>query len=162
MTGISFDFALRVIGIGIATATATPVGAANPLIGTWTLDLQHSHFPEAPPKYYRETYRARSPDKIEIVVSTAEAAGPSTVRTFVFPTVGGVAVERSDVPPAGETFIETALSSREWVMTYMMNGREAGTIVKHISADGRTMREIERYVDEKGKWVEGDHLLRRQ
>jgi hypothetical protein len=115
----------------------------DPIIGTWKLNLSKSQLPQLPglPKEQTETYREASPGRIELALSRLSGDGVPANVTLVWPSTGGVVEYQQGSGPKGELLIETLVAPGEWLVTYMQDGRQYGTLRKVVSADGKTMRE---------------------
>ena len=78
----------------LLAALASSAMAADPIIGTWKLDVSRSKF--APngfkvPKEQSEVYREKGAGQIELTFKRIETDGSSTSLTIAFPAQGGAA-----------------------------------------------------------------------
>lgn len=148
---------------GAVAGIAQPRSAADPIVGTWKLNLAKSKFPPGMPgipKSQTESYRQAANGQLELVFSRV-IDGPADEITLVWPAAGGAVTLRSGTRPPGETLIETRLAPGDWLVTYMMKGEQYGTMRKTVSADRKTMRQTFNGVVE-GKPLEIVAVLDRQ
>jgi len=122
-----------------AAAMLTPLRAADPITGDWTLDVGSSKFVGPAPKEQIETYRELASRDIEFVLTRVQQNGSSTSTTLTWPAAGGAVHDSGGVQPKGWTAVETLLGPGDWLVTQMMNGKQLSTIHKVISQDGKTM-----------------------
>jgi hypothetical protein len=132
-----------------ALGLASSLWAADPLIGTWKLNVEKSKFPPGYPtipKEQTETYRELSNDQIELTYQNVEKDGSSTLLIETYPIQGGMAnVEKGDVP---YSFVQTRIAQDEWMVTYLRDGKQVGTRHKKISKDGNTLIQTISFNDE--------------
>ena len=67
--------------------------AADPIIGTWKLNIEKSKFPpnDTPPKEQTETYRELNGDQIELTWKNIDRDGSSSLTVMTYPIQGGAA-----------------------------------------------------------------------
>jgi hypothetical protein len=127
--------------------------AADPLIGTWILNIDRSKFPPnfpSIPKEQTETYRELSNDQIELTYQNVEKDGSSTLLVETYPIQGGMAkVQKGDSP---YSFVQTRIGQDEWLVTYLRDGKQVGTRHKNISKDGNTLSQTISFNDEGMKF----------
>lgn len=142
--------------------------AADPIIGTWKLNIAKSQFSSAKhsmldltaPKKQTEVYRESEPGQIELTWTNTASNGSSTTLVFTYPIQGGaVKVEPSDTPI---TWVQLRVSQREWYATYLFEGKQLMTRHKVISRDGKIMQQTLRGVDDRGKPFEVLLVLEKQ
>ena len=123
--------------------------AADPIIGTWKLNIEESKFsPDSStiPKEQTETYREQSGDQIELTYQNVNMDGSSTLLVVTYPIQGGMAkVQKGDTP---YSFVQTRIAQDEWIVTYLRNGKQVGTRHKKISKDGKTLHQTISFNDE--------------
>jgi hypothetical protein len=149
---------LRLAGLGMA---------ADPIIGTWRLNLSQSKFSAAPsemvdprPKLQIETYREIE-DRIEVSGTVTRLDGSSTSGQLSWPKQGGlVKVENAAVSDL--SIVEVLLAPGQWLVITMRDGRQVGTRRKVISKDGKTMRQTVRSFTPDGKPIEQVEVYDRQ
>jgi hypothetical protein len=155
-------FVKKVIGLSVLIMTATPAIAADPIAGTWKLDVGSSKFAIPPPKEQIEVYTELASGEIEMVLTRAPSDGKSTSTKLTWPATGGVVQDPTGTQPKGETLVETSLGPGEWYVTYLRNGKQYLTMHKVISQDGQSMRQTIKGLDPQGRPAEQIQVLRRQ
>lgn len=141
-------------------ALAQPAKNADALLGTWKLDVSKSTFSgiEAPRELV-ETYRELANGEIERTVTGIGADGSvDPVVRMTWPRRGGV-INGFNAP---ETFIETYIGPGEWLVTTLLDGVQVSTRHKVVAADGRTMTQAYRGIDQHGKPISSDQVWIRQ
>ena len=127
--------------------------AADPLIGTWILNIDRSKFPPnfpSIPKEQTETYRELSNDQIELTYQNVDQDGSSSLLIETYSMQGGIAkVQKGDSP---YSFAQTRIAQDEWIVTYLRDGKQVGTRHKKISKDGNTLRQTISFNDEGMKF----------
>jgi hypothetical protein len=127
--------------------------AADPLIGTWILNIDRSKFPPnfpSIPKEQTETYRELSNDQIELTYQNVDQDGSSSLLIETYSMQGGIAkVQKGDSP---YSFVQTRIAQDEWIVTYLRDGKQVGTRHKKISKDGNTLRQTISFNDEGMKF----------
>jgi hypothetical protein len=136
---------LAVIGL-----TST-VWAADPIIGTWKLNLGESKFPptELMPKERTEVYRDLGVNQMEFTATGTEANGSPISFKATWPVQGGTV----DILQGGDektSYIETLIEPGNWYVTVLQNGKQTGVIHKTFSEDGKRMRQTYRGTDAQG------------
>ena len=126
-----FVGALLVIG----TVTAAP--AADPVIGTWKLNLSKSTFSPGPgPKSQTRTY-AESAQGVTLTLKTTTAQGKETTMALTFKDDG------KPYPVTGTPDFDTVTVKRVDALTIhstqMKGGAPVGTGVRTVSKDGKTL-----------------------
>jgi hypothetical protein len=116
--------------------------AADPIIGTWKLNIAKSVIIQTDLKERTEAYREIEGDQIE------RSSGPFVTHTW--PRQGGMA--KIQFPGSeGITFVQTLIAPGEWYVTTMRNGKQISVRHKVISKDGKTMTQTYRGTDSEGK-----------
>lgn len=154
--------AIAIGTLGTMIMIATPAIAADPIVGTWKLDVESSKFAIPPPKEQIEVYTELASGEIEMVLTRTQSDGKSTSTKLRWPATGGVVQDPAGAQPKGETLVETLLGPGEWYVTYLRNGKQYLTMHKMISQDGQTMRQTIRGLDPQGRPAEQIQVLRRQ
>lgn len=142
--------------------TLTQASAADPIVGTWKLDVGSSKFVLPPPKEQTEVYRELASGDIEMVLTRVQSDGNSTSITLTWPSTGGAVHDPDGHLRKGETIVETLLGPGEWFVTYMKDGKQYLTMHKLISPDGKTMRQTIKGLDPQGHPAEQIQELRQQ
>jgi hypothetical protein len=115
---------------------------ADPIIGTWKLNIAKSKNLPADLKERTETYREIEGDQIE------RSSGP--FGKLSWPQQGGsVKIQ----PPSSEgiTYVQTLIAPGEWYVTTMRDGKQISVRHKVISKDGKTMTQTYKGTDPEGK-----------
>jgi hypothetical protein len=141
--------------------------AADPIIGTWRLNLSQSKFSPSPsemldprPKLHIETYREIE-DRIEGSGTVTRLDGSSTSGKLSWPKQGG-AVKVENAAVSDLSIVEALLAPGEWLVITMRDGRQVGTRRKVISKDGKTMRQTVRTFAADGQPIEQVEVYDRQ
>jgi hypothetical protein len=150
---------LQILGGGLALM---PLRAADPITGTWKLDVRKSNFVERPPKEQTETYRELASGDLEMVLTRTQQDGASTIVTLTWPALGGAVHDPASALPKGEAIIETLLGPGNWIAIFLTDGKQQTTMHKVITSDGRTMVQTFKTVDPHGRPGEQVQVLRRQ
>ena len=144
-------FLLAVFGL------AGSLWAADPIVGTWKLNLKKSKIsPNGPaiqkeqiPKEMTETYRELSNGRIELTVKDTAIDGSSEMSVFTYPIQGGIVeVKNGDT---SRSYVQTRIAPGEWYVTVLEDGKQIRTRHKKISKDGKTMRQTYRGLYYEGK-----------
>ena len=138
------------------------VWATDPIIGTWKLNIEKSKFPstQAAPKEQTETYRELDDGQIELTYQNIEKDGSSTLLVETYPVQGGMAkVLKSDFP---FSFVQTRIAQDEWLVTYLIDGKQFITRHKKISKDGKTLVQTIKGIDNDGQPIDVLLILEKQ
>ncbi|MEP6918705.1 MAG: hypothetical protein ABJC89_23905 [Acidobacteriota bacterium] len=145
-------WAAVIIGVGLVVATSVRAGAqaADPLIGTWTLDPAQSKFSQGTgPKSLVLTFES-TPDGLKYLSDLVAPDGQTSREAFTAKTDG------KDYPVAGLPFDTVAMSTQGNVRTRV--DKKAGKVVMTyngtLSADGRTLTVHQTGVDQQGQAVD--------
>jgi hypothetical protein len=150
---------IEVLGMAMTTI---PAMAADPIIGTWKLDVGSSEFVLPPPKEQTEVYKELASGEIGLVLTRVQSDGGATSTQLTWPASGGAVHDPDGHLPKGETIVETLLGPGEWLVTYMRNGKQYLMMHKVISQEGKTMRQTIKGLDPQGRPAEQVQVLRRQ
>ena len=123
--------------VSVIVCTATLLWAADPVVGTWTLNLAKSRFSPGPaPKEETRVYEAQG-EGIKVTVRTVAADGHSTTVLISanydgkdYPVTGSSAYDAIELKKITDQIAEATL---------MHAGRTVATARREISDDGRTM-----------------------
>jgi hypothetical protein len=150
-------------------ALAGSLWAAEPITGTWKLNVAKSKAPsqQMALKELIETYKEIEPDKMELTRRGIGADGAPFFYKYIYPRQGGIADQigvdgenASSNRDAG--IIGIYVAPGEWYTVFLKGGTQYMLIHKIISKDGKTMRQTVRVIDEKGKPVEGLSVFDKQ
>ena len=138
--------------------------AADPIIGTWKLNIAKSTFASnapPPPKEQTETYRYLNTGEIELTYKNLEKDGSSELLVLAWPAQGGaVKIIKGDIPK-NISWVETLIAG-DWYATQMQDGKQSYTRHKIVSKDGKILRQIFRSTDTQGKPFENILVFDRQ
>ncbi|NLD35897.1 MAG: hypothetical protein GX654_03425 [Desulfatiglans sp.] len=138
--------------------------AADPIIGTWKLNIAKSVLP-ADQKNIKEDiniYRDIEGDLMELAISTVFEDGSTDSGKWTWPREGGVAKCLSKTLPAGLLYVEGYVEPGHWFAVITQNGNQVGLYHKIISKDGKTMTQTFKGVDEQGKSLNIMKIMEKQ
>jgi hypothetical protein len=133
---VSTVFKTLIVGAILAIASGT-AAAADPVIGTWKLNVAKSTFSPGPgPKSQMRTY-AESPQGIVLTLTTTAADGKETTSSLTFKDDG------KPYPVNGSPDFDTVSVKRVDALTtnsaQMKAGATVGTGARTVSKDGKTL-----------------------
>ena len=141
-------------------ALAGSVWAADPIIGTWKLNLSKSRSRgggDLTVKERTDVYREIEGNQIEWTRTETRADGSSSSSRLIWPQQGGIVIlllpgkEPVTKTPDGESIIETLIEPGKWYVTRMRDGKQRSVYQKNVSSDGKTLSIIVKGYDEQGK-----------
>ena len=144
--------------VAVMLTSVAPVWAADPIIGTWKLDVAESTFSTAmqdvPPNALVEVIREVEGDRIELAQNGTQEDGARISFRITYPSRGGLVTINEGEGTEGLTFVETLVSPGNWYATTLQAGKQI--IVRHkvVSADGKIKRETVRGTDDRGQLFE--------
>lgn len=128
----------------IASIQEKPGEASDPIVGTWTLDRAQSQVltMTGVPRIKEQTESYQDPNgRVELRLARELDDGAQVVGRLAWPTAGGIVQVLEGPVPSGESFVERRLTAGDWLVTYLLDGRQYGTMRKTVSPDGRTMQQ---------------------
>ena len=137
-----------ILMLGLASVAT----AADPIIGTWKLNVAKSQFatPESTPKELTEVYRKIEGDQIDFTYTVTLKEGSSHLFKAVWPAQGGtVNVLQGDDPAVSR--VQTLIEPGNWYLTALHDGKQVEFIHKTFSKDRKTMLQNHKGVDRQGK-----------
>ena len=140
----------------------TNLWAADPIIGTWKLNVAKSTGTEgkdSPAKEIIWVYRETDSGLIEIEQKRVFMDGTSDSSVSTFPAQGGAHLLQ-DIE--GMFLIEVYLSPGEWCGVYIEDGKQVVTRHKIVSDDGKTLTQTIRAIDDGDVPVEIISVFDRQ
>ena len=141
----------------------TPSRAADPITGTWKLDVRASRFVKfEAPKEQTESYKELASGEIEMILTRVAKDGAQSTVRLTWPASGGAVQDPAGALGKGKSAIETMLRPGDWLVTFLENGKQWSTMRKVISPDGRTMTQTAKFVDPDGRTLTQIQVLRRQ
>jgi hypothetical protein len=146
---------LRGLLVAVMLASVARAWAADPIIGTWKLDVAESTFSTAmqdvPPKELVEVIREVEGGRIELAQNGTQQDSERITFRITYPSQGGLVTIDEGQGTEGLTFIETLVSPGNWYATTLQAGKQVILRHKVVSADGKTKRETVRGTDERGQ-----------
>lgn len=139
--------------------------AADPIVGTWKLNVAKSRFASAlgaAPKQQTNTVRELAADQIEITVIGSRTDGSPISEKCTAPKQGGILKCQQPPPAEGESNILTVINPGDWLFTVLQNGKQVATVHVVVSKDGKTANETTKGMDAKGKPFESISVFDRQ
>jgi hypothetical protein len=129
-------FKTLLVGAILAIATSTAL-AADPVVGTWKLNLAKSKFSPGPaPRSQTRTY-AESAEGMTLTVTTTAADGRETTTTLIFkedgkpyPVIGNPDFDKVSVRRVDALTVHS---------TQTKAGAAVGAAVRTVSKDGKTL-----------------------
>lgn len=132
---------LCLVGLMILTAiTAGSLSAQdNPFVGTWKLNVAKSNFGSAPaPKSITRTVVAQG-DGAKYTMERVNADGTTSVYSFTANYDGrDYPVNGTGMPGAADNIAGKRINSHRVESVLKKNGKQVGTSVSEVSADGKT------------------------
>ncbi len=146
---IGASVAVSALGCTAWSGTAL-AGNMDALLGDWDLNISKSKFkPNPPMKKYTMKVIDAGQGRLLIKSDWIEADG--TVGHVEYSTaLDGKPISIIDYPIA-DTVIDTMVNPTTWKSIWMKDGKIVESEVEHISADGRTFRETDEGMDDKGR-----------
>jgi len=133
------------------------LGADDPFVGTWKLNLDKSKFaPSQPGRAVKEetlTIEMTNDDGTVTMRGTREDGSAILVK-YSTPITGGP-VKYDSPLPAGLIVTSKRLDQRTVEMVTMRDGKEVSTQRNTVSADGKTLRAASKGVNAQGQSFEG-------
>ncbi len=142
---------------------ATAAVAADPIVGTWKLNVAKSKYApgQTAPTAGMEVYREIEGNQIELTFTRTTANGSLLSSKYAWPAQGGdVKILQHDAQ--GTSFVETLIVPGDWYVTVLQGGKQIRVRHKTCSKDGKTMVQTIKETDAKGKVVEGLEVFDRQ
>jgi hypothetical protein len=117
--------------------------AADPIIGTWKLNVEKSTFNQyrqEPSEEIIEVYREIENNQIELTLPAGSV--------LTWPVQGGIVNIKVMKGDSSRSYVQTRIGPDEWLVTVMEDGKQIRTRHKKISKDGKTMRQTYRGLNE--------------
>ena len=140
--------------IAVATLTAwsvsAPAGNMDALLGDWDLNIARSKFEPSPPmKKY--TMKVIDAGEGRLLIKSDWIDADGTVGHVEYSTaLDGKPISIIDYSIA-DTVTDTMVNRTTWKSIWKKNGKVVEREIEHISADGKTFRELDEGKDEKGR-----------
>jgi hypothetical protein len=148
-TLIRTSIAVATLGLAVWSNTAL-AGKMDALLGDWDLNIAKSKFkPNPPMKKY--TMKVIDAGEGRLLIKSDWIDADGTVGHVEYSTaLDGKPISLIDYPIA-DTVIDTQVSPTTWKSIWKKDGKTVERELEHISADGKTFREIDEGRDEKGR-----------
>ena len=150
------SIAAMTLGLMVWSGTAL-AGKMDALLGDWDLNIIKSKFRPTPPmKKYTMKVIDVGDGRLHIKSDWIDADG--TVGHVEYSTAfDGKPISIVDYPIA-DTVTDTMVSATTWKSVWTKNGQTVEREFEHISADGKTFREVDEGKGKKGKQYK-NHLV---
>ena len=138
--------------------------AAEPMSGTWKLNVAKSKYPpsiEAPPKEMTQVFRRLKGNQGEFSQTGTRTDGTPIAVKYIAPRQGGV-VKTQTVQLEGIYIVLTRVDSRNAITTYMEDGKQVAVIQSVVSKDGKTLTQTTKVTDDQGKTIEQMEVFDKQ
>ena len=155
-TSIGTSIAVATLGFTLWSGTAL-AGNMDALLGDWDLNIAKSKFnPKPPMKKY--TMKVIDAGEGRLLIKSDWIDADGTVGHVEYSTaLDGKPISIIDYPIA-DTVIDTMVNPTTWKSIWKKHGKTVERELEHISADGKTFREIDEGKDEKGRQYK-NHLV---
>ncbi len=139
---------------------ASSLWAADPIIGTWKLNVAKSKSRtggDVTVKERTDAYREIEGNQIEWTRTETRADGSLSSGRLIWPQQGGIVTfalpgkEPVTKTPDGESIIETFMEPGKWYVTRLRDAKQRSVFQKIVSNDGKTLSVIVKGHDEQGK-----------
>ena len=145
--------ALAVSAVVVFTlALATAAMAADPMVGTWKLNVAKSTFRpgQATPKEQTLVVRALDADTLELVGTGTRTDGSAMSGRYTWPMSGGVRRYSQGARAEGVSIVEISIDAQLAYTIALQDGRQLRVTHWVFSKDGKTMAGTTTGVDAKG------------
>jgi hypothetical protein len=137
--------------------------AKDPSVGTWKLNIAKSKFAPSTEAAIKEEMAIirEAGDQWEITFTGKRVDGSSISSKATRPRQGGV-VKFLTGGSEGEQSFDTVVEPGNWYHTSLQNGKQVEVIHGIVSKEGKTMQQITKGTDAKGKPYEGIEVYDKQ
>jgi hypothetical protein len=144
----------------VALALATVAMAADPMLGTWTLNVAKSTFAPgaATPKEATAVFRELDANTFECVATGTRTDGSQIAARYTWPIPGGVRRYSQGAAAEGLSIVEIGIDAQLAYTIALQDGRQLRVTHWVISKDGKTMAGTTTGVDAKGA-PQNTHIL---
>ena len=141
---------------------AGPLRAADPIVGSWKLDLATSTLSQMG-QVEKQTNTIRELDAdYELTILRTGPDGSKDSLILTFPKQGGKAVVPQAFQSQGLQMIVSRIGAGNWCFTILQNDRQVSLSHVVMDQDGKTAVEYSIGVDTQGATVEGKGTFTRQ
>jgi hypothetical protein len=146
---LGMSIAAATLGVTAWSGTAL-AGKMDALLGDWDLNIARSKFKPSPPmKKY--TMKVIDAGEGRLLIKSDWIDADGTVGHVEYSTaLDGKPISIIDYPVA-DTVIDTLINPTTWKSVWKKDGKTVERELEHISADGKTFREVDEGKDEKGR-----------
>jgi hypothetical protein len=146
---LGMSIAAATLGVTAWSGTAL-AGKMDALLGDWDLNIARSKFKPSPPmKKY--TMKVIDAGEGRLLIKSDWIDADGTVGHVEYSTaLDGKPISIIDYPIA-DTVIDTLINPTTWKSVWKKDGKTVERELEHISADGKTFREVDEGKDEKGR-----------
>jgi len=141
------------------------VWAQDLSVGTWKLNIAQSNFAPSTEAAVKEQMAIirQTGDQWEITFTGKRVDNSSFTTKAIRPKQGGlVKFLAGESEGNNEQSFDTVVEQGDWYHTALRNGKQVEVIHGIVSKDGKTMRQITKGIDEKGKPYESVEVYDRQ
>lgn len=143
----------RIALVFVFVGLTASLQAADPIIGTWKLNLAQSRIPKDAdgPREITDVYRELDGNRMELDRTSVLNNGSPDPSRWTWPTAGGQAVRTLPSPlPDGVSYIETFVTPGCWFVTIISDGKQLLTMRKTVDKEGRRLEVALKGVSLKG------------
>lgn len=144
---------------------ASSLWAADPIIGTWKLNIAKSKIPlsQTAPKEITDVYKETADNQMELTRTGIQTDGAAIFSKWTWPREGGIAERKAPDPlPKEISYIELLLDPGSWYVTILQNGKQNTVMQKVISKNGKILRITIKSKDAQGKSEEQLHFFEKR
>jgi hypothetical protein len=142
--------------------------AADPIMGTWKLNIAKSKFGpgvQAPMKVQTNALREVTAGQCELTITGIGTNGSPYSMKLTYPLQGGGPAVIAAQPPAlgeGLSTVVTLIEPGNWYFTDLKNGKQVAVAHVVVSKDGKSALETNRSTDATGKITETQLIYDKQ
>jgi len=141
-------------------ALSNTLWAADPIMGTWKLNIEKSILPPLLANIQEISFVVRElGDDFELIVKGIQKDGSSISVKYIWPQQGGFRRYEYGGPEEGISIVETGIDSDytkgNGYTTVLLNGRQIAVTQWILSKDGKTWRGIGKASSAEGDIYEG-------
>ena len=111
--------------------------AADPVVGSWNMDVAKSKFSPGPPPKSATRMYAESADGVSLDAKTVTADGKEASMHTVYKADGKS--HPATGHPDADSVMAKSVDARIWNFTLTKDGKTVGTVHRVVSADGKTL-----------------------
>jgi len=145
-----------ILAFALVLTAAVAAPAADPVVGTWKLNLAKSKMPpstQAPVKEETQVVQQVG-DEMQVTVSGTRTDGSAISNKHSNPINGGIVTYQQGTPPAGMSYVYTLVAPGDSYVTVLREGKQVSVVHGVISKDGKTNTWTIKGTDANGKPVD--------